>query len=146
MGAFRFQPELMFAGRKQNQDQQEVPPEKTRRGGVATRKSSNVPAHGTNAAVSCSWLWLCRIPGIVEQVRARKTAPRDSPRTSLKREQSCLHFGGKTTPCTVPFKRQTPGVFFFFFFWSLHIRVFRGIRAEASLPRTATHSHARLTD
>lgn len=53
-------------------------------------------------------LWHCHIPVIVEQVSTRKTALRDSFRTSLKHEQSSLHFGGKTTPWASPFKHETP--------------------------------------
>lgn len=40
----------------------------------------------------------------MEQVSTRNTAPRDCLRTSLKHEQSSLHFGGTTTPWASPFK------------------------------------------
>lgn len=74
---------------------------------VFQHQHSHVCVRASLLSWECSRLWLCRIPVIVEQVSTRKTAPRDSPRTSLKHEQSFLHFGGKTTPCTVPFKQQS---------------------------------------
>lgn len=54
--------------------------------------------YGCSLSYEFSWIQLCHIPVIVEQVSTRKNAPRDSLRKSLKHEQSSLHFGCKTTP------------------------------------------------
>lgn len=102
--------------RQHGELEQEALPNHIGEEGVLTLHLNFKMCHGTGSFTapprpcasppSGSPLRPCRIPVIVEQVSTRKTAPRDSLRTSLEHEQSFLHFGGKTTPCTVPFKQK----------------------------------------